>query len=176
MLKMFTTQLQGVFKKIEEKETMNIEEGARLLSQALIGEGTVYIYGFDELKAVELTATMGPETLNGARSLNVENDLADVTSLDRVLLVTRYSTDPEAIQLAKTLLEKGIPTVAVSCVVNQEQECLHHIVDVHIDSQLSIGLLPDEVGGRFGLPTAVIALYTYYGLYFTIQEILDEYE
>ena len=29
--------------------------------------------------------------------------------MDRVLLVTRYSTDPEALQLAKKLTEKGIP-------------------------------------------------------------------
>jgi hypothetical protein len=42
--------------------------------------------------------------------------------------------------------------------------------------QLSKGLLPDEVGNRFGLPSSMAALFTYYGLKFTFDEILAEYE
>ncbi|MFL6556676.1 MAG: DUF2529 family protein, partial [Bacillus sp. (in: firmicutes)] len=33
MLKMFTTQLTGMFKRIEEKEEYSFEDGARLLAQ-----------------------------------------------------------------------------------------------------------------------------------------------
>ena len=33
MLKMFTTQLTGLFKRIEEKEEYSFEDGARLLAQ-----------------------------------------------------------------------------------------------------------------------------------------------
>ena len=44
MLKMFTTQLIGRLKMIEEKEVYNLEDAARLLAQALVGEGNFFIY------------------------------------------------------------------------------------------------------------------------------------
>ena len=34
MLKMFTTQLSGLFNRIFDKEELSIEDGARLLAQA----------------------------------------------------------------------------------------------------------------------------------------------
>jgi hypothetical protein len=53
---------------------------------------------------------------------------------------------------------------------------LHQLVDVHITSHLTKGLLPDDNENRFGFASAMIALYAYYGLMFTIQEIIAEYE
>ncbi|MBM6616776.1 DUF2529 family protein [Bacillus suaedaesalsae] len=174
MLKIFATQLQGIFKKIEEKEEENLEDGARLLSQAIIGDGTVYIHGFDELKAVELTALEGPEVFPKALPLYNDGVLADVTSLDRVLLITRTSADTSAVELAKVLSEKGISVVAVSN--KGDDGRLPSIVDVHIDSYVTKGLIPDETGNRYGVPTTIGALYAYYGLYFTVKEFLEENE
>jgi CheY-like chemotaxis protein len=176
VLKMFSTQLQGLFKKVEEKEAMNLEEGARLLSQALIGDGTVFIHGLEELKAVELTATIGLEPLEGVLSFFTDGEPADLSALDRVLIITRFSTDPDAIQFVKRLKAQEIPVVAISSIINEGEEELHQLVDVHINSHLTKGLLPDDNGNRFGFPSAMIALYTYYGLMFTIQEIIAEYE
>lgn len=173
---MFATQLQGVFQKIETKESIHLEEGARLLSQALVGDGKIFIKGFGELQSVELIATLGPEPLKRARTFNKNTNMEEICSMDRVLLVARHSNDVEAIEFAKKLIEREVPIVAITTIVNQDTESLNELVDVHIDTHLTRGLLPDEVGGRFGLPTSLIALYTYYGLSFTIQEIVDEYE
>ena len=49
------------------------------------------------------------------------------------------------------------------------------LADVHIDLQLIKGLLPNDAGERFGYPSSMAALYVYYGLKFTIEEILAEY-
>lgn len=49
------------------------------------------------------------------------------------------------------------------------------MADVHIDLRLKKGLLPDELGNRVGYPTSLVALYIYFGLKFTIEEILEEY-
>jgi hypothetical protein len=171
MLKMFTTQLTGLFKRIEEKEEFSFEDGARLLTQAPAGEGSIYIFGAREMKAIESEALEGAEPLKSAKVLmNVET----LTDADRVLLFTRTSADQEAITLAVQLQEKGIPMVAVSSVVEDGQ--LTDLADVHINLQLKKGLLPDDEGNRFGYPASIAGLYAYYGLKFTIDEILTEYD
>jgi len=50
------------------------------------------------------------------------------------------------------------------------------LADVHINLQLLKGLLPDDFGNRYGYPSSMAALYVYYGIKFTIDEILAEYE
>ncbi|MFJ5759427.1 DUF2529 domain-containing protein [Neobacillus sp. NPDC093182] len=165
MLKMFTTQLTGLFKRIEEKEEFSFEDGARLLAQGQ----SIYVVGFKEMKGVEFEALEGAEPLKGALT-NVDA----ATSADRVLLFTRTSADQEAVELAEKLLEKEIPFVAISTSVSDGK--LEELADVHINLQLTKGLLPDDFGNRYGYPSSMAALYVYYGLKFTIDEILAEYE
>ncbi|MEH7011201.1 DUF2529 domain-containing protein [Neobacillus niacini] len=165
MLKMFTTQLTGLFKRIVEKEEFSFEDGARLLAQGQ----NIYLLGFREMKAVEFEALEGAEPLKGASS-NVDA----ATNADRVLLFTRTSADQDAIELALKLQEKEIPFVAVSTSVPDGK--LAELADVHINLQLTKGMLPDDIGNRYGYPSSMAALYVYYGLKFTIDEILAEYE
>lgn len=165
MLKMFTTQLTGLFKRIEEKGEFSFEDGARLLAQG----HTLYLAGFKEMKAVEYEALEGAEPLKGAKALT---SLDELTSADRVLLFSRHASDQEAIELATALQEKGIPLVAVSAGDGE----LVELADVHISLQLTKGLLPDEMGNRYGYPSSMAGLFVYYGLKFTIDEILAEYE
>ncbi|MEH6991296.1 DUF2529 domain-containing protein [Neobacillus drentensis] len=165
MMKMFTTQLAGLFKRIEEKAEFSFEDGARLLAQGQ----TIYLVGFREMKAVEFEAFEGAEPLKGALT-NVDA----ATSADRVLLFTRTSADEDALELAAKLKEKDIPFVAVSTSVPDGK--LEEMADVHINLQLLKGLLPDDFGNRYGYPSSMAGLYVYYGLKFTIDEILAEYE
>ncbi|WP_462410212.1 DUF2529 domain-containing protein [Neobacillus sp. Marseille-QA0830] len=173
MLKMFSTQLTGLFKRIAENEEFSFEDGARLLAQAASGDGSIYIFAAKEMKAVPAEATEGAEPLGSAKELTSET-LSELTDADRVLLFTRNSDDVEAIMVAESLVEKNIPFVVVS--TNVEDGRLAEIADVHIDLRLTKGLLPDETGGRFGYPSSMAGLFVYYGLKFTIDEILAEYE
>jgi uncharacterized phosphosugar-binding protein len=171
MLKMFSTQLAGLFNRLMEKEEFSMEDGARLLAQAAAGDGKIYIFGTDEMKAIELEAVYGEEPLQSAAILSEETALE---SADRVLIVSRYADDEEAVRLARFLQEKGIPFVAVSTVRN-ENEGLDSMADVHIDLRIKKGLLPDDMGNRVGYPTSMAALFIYFGLRFTIEEILEDY-
>ena len=173
MLKMFSTQLTGLFKRLQEKEEFSIEDGARLLAQAAAGQGTIYIFGTKEMNAIGLEAIYGEEPLQSAAFFT---DKEELEAADRVLMVSRYSDDSEAVRVARQLQEKGIPFVAVSTVRGEtDREGLDDMADVHIDLRMTKGLLPDELGNRVGFPTSMAALFIYFGLKFTIEEILEEY-
>lgn len=172
MLKIFSTQLNGLFKKIMEKEEFAIEDAARLLTQAAIGDGTIYIHGFHEMDGVTQEALKGIEPLLKASSYDAA---FTPTSEDRFLLFSRYSTDQEAIELAHKLKAEGVPFVAVSTVVSSDTESLESLADVHINLQVERGLIPKDDGNRTGYPTLLVALFVYTGIKFTIEEILQEY-
>ncbi|MDP4161886.1 MAG: DUF2529 domain-containing protein [Bacillota bacterium] len=173
MLKMFTTQLTGLFKKIQDNGEFSLEDGARLLAQAPAGDGKIFIYGTQEMSAVAAEALNGYETLPFFRQWSE----GEVSAEDRVLLFSRFSTDEDSIKIAVELTERGIPFVAVSTLVKSENEqSIVELADVHIDLALTKGLLPDDEGNRFGFPSSMAALFVYYGLKFIIQEIFEELE
>ncbi|MBH9788348.1 DUF2529 family protein, partial [Clostridioides difficile] len=56
MSKILTTKLSGLLQRIIQNEEDAIEETARLLAQAAIGEGNVYFDCFGEMQVVALNA------------------------------------------------------------------------------------------------------------------------
>lgn len=171
---MFSTQLTGLFKRIHEKDEFAFEDSARLLAQAAVSEGSIFIFGNKEMEAVTLEATFGAEPFRFAKKFPA--DLAEIKESDRALIITRFSTDAEAIACAKNLEMLEVPFVAIATKVEASKEDLFDLADVSIHLQLAKGLLPDEFGNRFGFPSSMAALFAYYGLKFTFDEILAEYE
>ncbi|MFD1020065.1 DUF2529 family protein [Thalassobacillus hwangdonensis] len=172
MLKMLTTQLTGKFKQIEEKEALPIEDAARSLAQALVGDGHVYVKGFKEMKALEAEMTEGEERLPECRLLTGNESL---TPIDRVLIATRYSTDEEALQLVDKVKAQGAEVVALSSLVKNETG-LEKAADIHVDLKVIQSLLPFEDSEWIVFPSAMTMLYSYYAIYMTLKEILAEYE
>lgn len=112
MLKMFSTQLAGLFKRIQEQNEFSFEDGARLLAQsAASSDGAIYICGFGEMAAVEAEACCGAEPLSFAKKWD---GVQEVTEADRVVMFSRFSNDCDAVALAQSLVAQGIPFVAVS--------------------------------------------------------------
>lgn len=175
-MKIFSTQLQGLFNRIIDQEEEMVEDGARLLAQAVLGEGQLYLHGFGEMEAVVIEATKGAESLPSSAKLIIDGKMAQLTDRDRVLLITRYSTDQDALQLAEELAQRGVEIVAISALVKGEERSLDQLVDVHIDSKLVKALIPDDEGNRYGFPSIITALFAYYSLTYTLKEIIKEYE
>ncbi|MDM5157459.1 DUF2529 domain-containing protein [Bacillus sp. DX1.1] len=175
MLKIFSTQLSGYFTRISQKEEMNIEDSARLLAQALVSDGIIYVHGTKEMEGVVSEALYGAEPMKNAKCLFENGKRAAVTSADRVLLISRFSTDEEVISLVKKLQDEGHSVVGISA-VQEGEASLEQFTDVHIDTKLLKGLIPDDEGSRYGFPSLIIALFAYHGLKFTIDEIMNEYE
>lgn len=106
MLKIFSTQLSGYFSRVSQKEEMNIEDSARLLAQALVGEGFIYLHGANEMEGVVAEALFGAEPMKQAKRLFENGKEVEVTSADRVLLISRFSTDEEIVAIAKKLTSR----------------------------------------------------------------------
>lgn len=174
MLKMFSTQLAGLFKRIHEKEEFAFEDAARLIAQAAVSDGTIYMYGINEMAAVVQEATLGAEPLRAAKKL--PSEFTGIQESDRAIIISRSSDDELAVAVAKKLQELGVLFVAISTKVESESEDLFDLADVAINLHLTKGLLPDETGNRYGLPTSMAALFAYYGLKFTFDEIIAEYD
>lgn len=170
---MFSTQLAGLIKRIQEQNEFSFEDGARLIAQATIGDGTIYLYGEKEMEAVISEALYSEEPFKKIKHWNGQS--TDLSEADRVIIFSRYSHDEHAVIAGKWLLNHNIPFVAVSTHLSNEAENLVHLADVHIDLQLKKALLPDDEGNRFGYPASMAALFVYYGLKFTLQEILEDY-
>lgn len=173
MLKMFSTQLSGLLQRIHTKEEDMFEDAARLLAQAAMGEGRIYLKGFKELAAVTLEATEGAESAPYIKPLiNIEA----IETTDRVIIFTRLADDPEALALGKTLADAHIPFVIVAGKERNSEPELVELADVFIDTQLTRALLPTEDFDRVGFPSGIAGLYIYHAIKFTLDEIFDEFD
>ncbi|WLR50741.1 DUF2529 family protein [Bacillus tianshenii] len=175
MLRIFTTQLMGIFQNIQEDEELNIEEASRALAQAVVGDGTIYVHGFDEMAAITAESLYGKETLSNVKPLFNENQLADITSLDRIIIASRTADNEEATALIKQLKSSGAIIVVLSSVM-QQQAPLKELADFFIDTKVTQGLVPQDDGTRTGFPATLSTLYAYHALLLTTNEILLEHE
>jgi hypothetical protein len=115
----------------------------------------------------------GAEPLPSAKRYE---DSTELTEADRVLVVSRFSTDEDAVELGKKLADEGVPFVAVSGLVEGGENLLD-LAGVHLDTKVVKGMLPgDEIGERVSFPSSMAALYLYFALGFVIREMLEEYE
>ncbi|MED4878861.1 DUF2529 family protein, partial [Anoxybacillus geothermalis] len=110
-MKILATQTIGLLQKIAADEEWALEDGARLLAQAVVGDGRIWLYGAGELDAVVTAALLGPARLpKAARSESRE--VGEWKETDRALGCARGSHDNEAIRLVDPLPGHGVDTVA----------------------------------------------------------------
>lgn len=172
MLKIFTTQLMGKFKHIQDNHELVIEDIARLFAQTITGGGTVYFYGEDELKGAASEAIYGADRLPSSALLE---DPTNLTDRDTVIIFGRYTDDQPLADLAKQYKEFGASVVGVSATRKDQSRALEESVEFHVNTGLTSGLVPDEDGERIGHPSLLVSLYVYHALYLTTKEILDEH-
>ncbi|WP_033827491.1 DUF2529 family protein [Bacillus andreraoultii] len=172
MSKIFTTQLIGRLKKIEEQE-LNIEDASRVLAQALVGEGSIYIYGKDEFRSVYVEAKFGQEPLQRVQEWTL-NSHKSLSTADRVLMFSRSTNDIDLLAIARQLRKNQVPFVVISSLGKNESNPLEHLADVFINLHIDLGLVPTENGEKKMYPHAIAALYTYHLLKYNIDEMVED--
>ncbi|TWT03509.1 DUF2529 family protein [Planomicrobium sp. CPCC 101079] len=161
-MKMLTTQLTGLFQRISQQEEA-IEDTARLLAQAAVGEGTIFLAAFGEMKAVVAAAINGAEPL--PRIAEWQPD-SIVTSADRIWILAKKD---EGDELAGRLADAHMPLAMLAAETKETD-----MADAFISLKMDKGLLPADDGGRTLVPHAMGALYVYHAVKLLIDEMLAE--
>lgn len=168
-MKMLTTQISGLMQRITSKNNDSIEETARLLAQATIGEGRVFIVGFGEMDAVRLTALDGAEPFTGAVPYA---DNMDFSTADRVWIISRNANDIRSLEIARLLASRFIPFAAIAAEKPDDSNELATLATTYIETGITRGLLPGEDGERIVQPHALAALFIYEAVKMAYDEML----
>lgn len=170
IMKMLTTQISGLFQRIAGNNEEAIEETARLLAQATIGEGEVIFAGFGELDVVGAVALNGVEPFIGA--IRYEKEL-EIGTEDRVWIMTTSADDVRALELAHALSNKFIPFAAIAT-EKAEDNALFDLASTYISTGLTKGLLPGDNGERIVQPHVLANLFIYEAVKMAYNEMLAD--
>lgn len=161
-MKMLSTQLTGLMQRLAKQEEA-VEDTARVLAQAAVGEGTIFLAVFGEMKAVTETALRGAEPLPCCAEWQPDSIL---TSTDRVWIL---APDGEGDELAGRLNDAAIPFAMLTGAPRED-----YPADAFISLGISKGLIPTDEGGRTVVPHAIGALFIYHAVKMAIDEMLAE--
>lgn len=178
MLKIFSTQVSGLLKTISDKEEQSVEEASRLLAHTVLSEGTVYFKGFREMDAVASEALFGENKFRRGAELTDES-MEGLLSVDSVVVASRFVDDEEAVAFCEKVKENADCHVILMGGRRKEAENeagSNPAVDIVIDTKAIRGLVPLDDGSRIGFPSGLTALFAYYALFLTTEEILEEYD
>lgn len=170
-MKMLTTQLSGLLQRISNSEEENMEETARLLAQAVVSGGTIFFAAYGEMKSISVNAQFAAEPFPSMQSWSPDIEL---TSTDRVWILTRSCFDKEALDLAKKLSNEFIPFSALATEPVSNDNELAELAYTYISIKLTKGLLPTEDGSRIVLPHALGGLFVYEAVKMKLEEILRD--
>lgn len=170
-MKILTTQTGGLLQRAGSNNEETVEETARLLAQATIGQGRVIFAGFDEMQGVALNALHGAEPFKGA--VQYEPGM-DIHSADRIWLFARSASDEHALQLARTLAEQFIPFAVVAGEKAVDGNELAELAYTYMATGLVKGILPAEDGTRIVQPHLLIALFLYEAVKMSYDEMIFE--
>ena len=171
MSKILTTQMSGLLQRIQTSEEETIEDTARLLAQAGIGQGNVYFACFGELQGVALNAT---ESVAPFAKMVPWTPDVEITEADRVIIFTRSCKDEEALTLAKQLYDAFIPFAAVASEVASDDNELSELAYTYISLKMRGGILPHptKLGERIVFPHLMAALFIYEAIKMKYDEMI----
>lgn len=178
MLKIFSTQVSGLLKAISDKEEQSVEEASRLLAHSVLSEGTVYFKGFGEMEAVVSEALLGENKFRRGAGF-IEESMDEFLPVDSVVVASRFVDDEEVVAFCKKVKESTDCHVILMGGRRKEAENeagSDAVADIVIDTKAVRGLVPLDDGSRIGFPSGLTALFAYYALFLTTEEILEEYD
>ncbi|OCS85238.1 DUF2529 family protein [Caryophanon latum] len=173
MFKMLTTQLTGLYQRVLQTEEEQIEDAARLLAQAAIGEGNVYFACFGELQAVEHNAFLSAAPFTKLARYTKDVQLTDA---DRVCIFTPTADNEEAITLAHYCNDHFIPFAVVASEKASDDNVLSDLAYVYISLKVRGGLLPHptDLSKRVVMPHLLAALFVYEAMKLSYDEMVED--
>ncbi|RKD76068.1 uncharacterized protein DUF2529 [Sinobaca qinghaiensis] len=168
-MKIFATQLQGIFQSIASKQEEAFEDASRLLLQAVSGTGTLYIAAAPSLKGTAVSLCSHPDAPEGL--VFTEDIPSGMQEADRLLLLTDQDSSMLSRQGAAGRASASSVIIGpASAQENTELEAL----DVWLATFVRGGIVPTDTGEKQGDPASLAALFTGQLLFLYMQEMLEE--
>lgn len=172
MSKILNTQITGIFNRLED-QSLDIQMAAQCLIQAVGGEGTVYVKGYDDLKFYESFITNSNEKLKSSDLLSSITMTEALDSTDRVFLFAPFYTD-EVAQDVHTLINLDIDFVLI-CNKPKTEDFLDHLFHF-VNLQTPRPIVYTEDYDKIITPHPMAFNYIYYEIYTQMIEMTRDLE
>ncbi|MGO1989610.1 DUF2529 family protein [Mammaliicoccus vitulinus] len=170
MLKIFNTQLNGIFSKIDA-QLEEIEIASQLLMQAANGEGSIFIKTFDEIDYFNDFMTKSNESLPHSKTLDHLDEVHTIDSTDRVLLVGSFFT-AELNHWIQKLNDLDIDFVVIA---NKDKDHKSHENLMHyIDLSTPRAIVPTADFSKIITPHIMALNYIYYIMFAEMYEMTQD--
>jgi len=169
MLKILATQFNGKLQTLAKQED-ELFDVVRLLAQALVGEGKVYVHAFGELEGLYPMLAEGPDQMKRVTKVK---DHKTLHAVDRVLV---FTPDTERSDLHAALARYDAWHTPYSIVtLGQATETLERSI-APLALKFQKGLLPAEDGSRHGLPSLALCAFLLTHILTQLHEMTEEWE
>ena len=174
-MKMYITQLRGVFEAISRNNEDHLEETGRRVAQSLVSGGKVYVHGWSDFSAVVHEATASSNAVPDAKPLFDGNGQPmTVTERDTVILFVPKDFENEAVTWSQGIRSAGAHLICVS--YTNDDPSFKEAWDVHMALPSAAPLIPFTDSKKIGSPSSLAALFLYHLIFFSVMEILEEQE
>ncbi|SDI61346.1 DUF2529 family protein [Alteribacillus bidgolensis] len=174
-MKIFATQLQGVFQRILDQEEEAIENGARLAAQGPAGTGRLLIYATPSMRGNAVNLTYHPDAPPQTIQV-IDTKEFKPESVDRAIVLAEKEEAAYLHSIIELLQSADVPVVVIAPFTEEEARMTLEPTDVWIHTHVRGGIVPDEHGSRIGYPSVLSTLFTGQLLYLNIKELFDELE
>ncbi|MGL4819997.1 MAG: DUF2529 family protein, partial [Bacilli bacterium] len=161
-----TTQLIGALQYTEKDCATEIEFATRVLAQGIVNDGTLWVWSSSALLGIV------PEVLDGENALPntaLLTDTSQISSVDRVLLITHSTSDEDFLHILTALPNNS------SVAIISGDELVGHSADACIVLTRNKGMLPLEDGERICSPFSILVLYVLLIIKAQLHETLEDF-
>jgi hypothetical protein len=169
MMKILDTHFNGKLQTLAKQED-ELYDVVRLLSQALVGEGTVYVDAYGECEGLHPMLSEGPDQMKRVTKIK---DRKTLHAVDRVLIIT---PDTERSDLLASLARYDAWHTPYAIVtLSDVAETLERSI-APLALKFNKGLLPAEDGSRHGLPSLALCAFLLTHILTQLQEMTEEWD
>lgn len=169
MMKILATQFNGKLQTLAKQED-ELFDVVRLLAQALVGEGTVYVDAYGECEGLYPMLSEGPDQMKRVTKIK---DRKTLHAVDRVLI---FTPDTERSDLLASLARYDAWHTPYAIVtLSDVTETLERSI-APLALKFNKGLLPAEYGSRHGLPSLALCAFLLTHILTQLQEMTEEWD
>ncbi|WEG13091.1 DUF2529 family protein [Pullulanibacillus sp. KACC 23026] len=171
-MKMYITQLRGVFEKVSQENEDVLEEAGRRLAQTIASDGQIFVHDFSPIPLLSMEATKSENTLPNVQPLLNDEATKQLSERDLLLLYLQKDYEDEAIRLIKSVKPSGAQIIGILSA--DIIDPFGDLFDACLTVPVSEPLIPFDDFGKMGHPESLTLLFTYHLLYFSVMEIVSE--